>query len=155
MVLGRLAAAGLKLKPTKCSFFVPVVEYLGHRIDRFGLHLTEEKVAAVRSAPSPTNFRAYLGLVYYYGKFIPQLATVLAPLYSLLQQGKRWSWGAEEKEAFMASKDALCSDKVLAHYDPSLELVLACDASPVGVGAVLSHCWRDGREQPIAYASQT
>lgn len=38
---------------------------------------------------------------------------------------------------------------MLAHYDPDKELILTCDASPVGVGAVL------GTEDPIGYASRS
>lgn len=49
----------------------------------------------------------------------------------------------------------LVSQDVLTHYNPELPLYLACDASPYGVGAVLSHVMPDGEEKPIAYASQT
>ncbi|XP_055907413.1 uncharacterized protein LOC129942469 [Eupeodes corollae] len=47
------------------------------------------------------------------------------------------------------------SDVVLAHYDPQLPLVLATEASPFAVGAVLSHIFSDGSERPIQYATQT
>ncbi|KAG8173745.1 hypothetical protein JTE90_023235 [Oedothorax gibbosus] len=43
---------------------------------------------------------------------------------------------------------------VVSTYDPSKELVLACDASPYGVGAVLSHSI-NGEDRPIAFASRT
>jgi len=46
-------------------------------------------------------------------------------------------------------------ETVLAYYDPSLPLRLACDASPVGIGAVLSHVMHDGTERPTAFASRT
>lgn len=83
------------------------------------------------------------------------LATTLRPLYKLLQKGIAWSWGREEQTAFAESKAALRSDKVLVHFDPSQPLTLACDASPWGIGAVLSHQFTDGTERPIAFASRS
>ena len=52
-------------------------------------------------------------------------------------------------------KDQLSSDQVLAHYDSTLPVRLACDASQYGVGAVISHLMPDGTERPIAYGSRT
>ena len=40
----------------------------------------------------------------------------------------------------------------MVHYDNARPLVLACDASPYGLGAVLSHIIKDGQECPVAYA---
>ena len=73
-VLSRLQQAGLRLKRAKCQFMMPSVEYLGYLIDSKGLHAVPEKVAAIVEAPRPTNvqeLRAFLGLINYYGKFIP------------------------------------------------------------------------------------
>ena len=134
------------------------VEYLGHRIDKNGLHPTKEKVQAVCDAPSPKNvseLKAYLGLLTYYSKFLPNLATLLAPLYQLLQSGTSWKWSSEEERAFENSKKLLVSSQVLAHFDSELPLVLACDASPYGLGAVLAHKYPDGSEHPIGYASRS
>ena len=47
------------------------------------------------------------------------------------------------------------SERVLTHFDPTKDLILACDASPYAVGCVLSHHMPDGSENPIAYASRT
>ncbi len=49
----------------------------------------------------------------------------------------------------------LQSDSLLVHFDGEKKLLLACDASPYGVGAVLSHVMEDNSERPIAYASRT
>ena len=157
-VLSRLQSAGLRLKREKCVFFAPEVVYLGHRIDAAGLHPTTEKVQAVRDAPVPRNvteLKSYLGLLNYYGRFLPSLSSVLGPLHSLLKKDVRWSWRPVHEESFRASKELLLSARVLVHYDPGKELVLSCDASPYGVGAVLAHRMPDGSEHPVAYASRS
>ena len=157
-VLKRLEEAGMRLKKDKCAFLLSQVEYLGHVISQQGLHPSDSKVAAVVNAPAPTNvteLRSLLGLVNYYGKFLPNLASILAPLYKLLQKGASWHWGGEQKEALAEVKRLLQSPNQLVHFDGSKPLVLACDASPYGVGAVLSHRQEDGSERPIAFASRT
>ena len=134
-VLTRLEAAGLHLKRNKCAFLLPSVEYLGHKISADGLQPTEEKVRAIKEAPHPTNvsqLRSFLGLVNYYSKFLPNLANTLAPLHSLLQKTKQWSWEAPQKAAFAESKRQLSSQKLLVHFDPNKEVLLSCDASPYG-----------------------
>ena len=158
LVLERLERAGFRARKAKCSFMQSSVTYLGHRIDQQGLHPLKEKVQAVQDAPSPSNvteLRAYLGLLTYYSKFLPNMATVLAPLYKLLRKDTPWKWTDAEGKAFRASKDLLTSSALLVHFDPELELVLMCDASSYGVGAVLAHRMPDGSERPIGYASRS
>ena len=62
---------------------------------------------------------------------------------------------AECETAFHNVKEMITSEQVSSHYDPSLQLRLACDASPVGTGAVLSHVMNNGTERPIAFTSRT
>ncbi|XP_056135399.1 uncharacterized protein K02A2.6-like, partial [Lampris incognitus] len=157
-VLTRLEEYGLHVKKDKCMFFQESVEYLGHIIDAAGLHKSPEKERAVVEAPAPTNvsqLRSLLGMINYYGRFIPDLATILQPLNALLHKGKKWQWTTACEAAFRKVKELMVSQKVLTHYNPELSLRLACDASPYGVGAVLSHVMPDGVEKPIAYASRT
>ena len=66
-----------------------------------------------------------------------------------------WRWGTDQQNAFQNAKKLLCSSKLLIHYDPDKPLLLSCDASPYGLGAVLSHRMPDGSERPIAYTSRT
>ena len=154
-VLEKLETAGLKLNKSKCFFLRPSIEYLGHKD---GLHPTTEKVRAIQEAPQPRNvgeLRSFFGIINYYNRFLPNLSAKLAPLYRLLQKDVNWSWGSKEDEAFEAAKKALQDDSLLVHYDESKPLILACDASNYGLGAVLSHTMEDGKERPVAYASRT
>ena len=88
----------------------------------------------------------------YYSKFLPNLSTELAPLYKLLQQSVPWKWNAEQQKAFDRSKQLLTSSQLLVHFNPDLEIILACDASDYGIGAVLSP---NGCEKPIGFVSRT
>ena len=99
-VLSRLAHYGLRVNLDKCQFFKDKIAFCGHEIDRDGLHKTSQKVEAVVSAPQPTNvseLRSFLGLVNYYSRFLPNLSTVLHPLYVLLEKDLKWSWSREAK----------------------------------------------------------
>lgn len=157
-VLKKLVEFGLKANREKCKFLRSFVEYLGHVISAEGLHQSPKKVKAITEMPKPqdvTQLRAFLGMVQYYAKFLPDLATHLAPLHRLLQKDVKWSWGAEEEASFRVVKEMLLQDKVLMHYDPDLPLILATDSSSYGVGAVLSHRTTEGEERPIAYASRS
>ena len=114
-VLNRLSESGMRLKREKCSFLLPSVEYLGHVISAEGLKTSDSKVKAVTNAPIPTNvseLRSFLRLVNYYSKFLPDLASTLAPLYSLLQK-KKWVWKRPQEDAFHTVKELLKSSCVL------------------------------------------
>ena len=157
-VFCRLEDYGLRLKKSKCEYLKTKVEYLGYCIDADGLHKSPAKVKAVVDAPRPQNqqqLRSFLGLVNYYGKFISALSTITHPLNQLLCHQTKWQWSQECEKSFQKLKDQLSSDQVLVHYDSTLPVCLACDASQYGVGAVISHLMPDGTERPIAYGSRT
>ena len=103
-VLTRLEEVGMRLKESKCQFLLPSVEYLGYRISGNGIQPTEEKLRAIRDAPIPrdlSQMKSFLGLLNYYGKFLPHLSSTLAPLYKMLSKGQVWHWEREQKKAFV------------------------------------------------------
>ena len=78
----------------------------------------------------------------------------MAPLYQLLKKDVKWTWGDQQQQSFDQSKQMLTSSALLVHHDPSQPLLLSCDASQYGVGAVLSQVC-NGDEKLVAYASRT
>lgn len=157
-VLQRLQQHGVRIRKEKCKFLSESVEFLGYRIDAEGRHPLKAKVEAIQNAPIPKNVsevRSFLGLLNYYGAYIPNLSSLLYPLNQLLCKKNEWAWSSECDLAFQKAKQELVSADVLVHYDSTLPVVLAGDASAYGVGAVISHIMPDGRERPIAFASRT
>ena len=147
----------LRLKLEKCQFFQDSVTYLGHILDNQGIRPHPDKIKAITAMPEPKNqaeLRSFLGMVQYYDRFISGLATNCAVLNDLLQKKSKWNWTTTHATAVKAVKTALTSADTLTHYDPTLPLSLACDASPVGIGAVIFHTLPGGKEKPVAYASR-
>lgn len=156
-VLKRLKCHNLRVKREKCAFFQHIVSYLGHVIDAEGIHPMQEKCEAIAKTAVPTTtteLKSFLSLLSYYGKFIPHLSTLIVPMTGLLQKDAKWEWSASCQTAFDGAKKQLLSNRVLVHYNPELPLILTCDASPVGIGAVISHQLPDGSEKPVAFASR-
>ena len=132
--------------------------FLGHQIDADGIHPTDEKLKAIVQAPTPENvqeLRSFLDLINYYGKFIPNAATTLAPLNELLCKDAKWKWSPRCQQSFLKAKETLISSKVLMHYNPSLPIDMAGHSSAYGIGAVIAHVLLDGSERPVAFASGT
>lgn len=175
-VLDCLEKNGLRLKKAKCQFMMNSVEFLGHKLDQQGIRPLPQKMEDILQAPRPVNqsqLKAYLGLLGYYRRFLPNLSTEIAPLTELLKgqyvstnakgtkrhgpdaADPKFKWGPKEEDAFKKSKQQLVEGQVLTHYDVKKPLLLQADASPYGVGAVISHLNEDGQEQPIAFASRT
>ncbi|KAK2578340.1 hypothetical protein KPH14_012794 [Odynerus spinipes] len=161
-VLTRLANYNIQINKEKSVFFQKGISYCGYYIDKQGIHKEKCKMEAIERMPRPRNvteLRAFLGMINYYGRFIPNLSSILNPLHSLLEKkdGREvpFEWTTSTENAFIAAKKEFLSERVLVHYDPKLPLIVATDASAYGVGAVLSHRFSDGTERVIQYASQS
>ena len=148
-VFVRVRSAGLTVKPSKCYFGYPEVEFLGHLVGNGQLTTTADKTERVANASRPQTkrqLRAFLGLTGYYRRFVPDYATMTAPLTDLTKSKfpNKLSWGPEQESAFNSLKEVLCSDPVLRLPDGDREFILRTDASDVGVGAVLLQSHPDG-----------
>ena len=156
-VLQALKDAGLTLKMPKCAFMQPVT-YCGYIVSKDGVKPMTQNVEAVYNAPSPTNItelRSFLGMVNYYNAYLKDLTVQSDPLHKLLRKDVKWAWTKDCQRAFEDIKQALCKAPLLVHFDPKKPILVHGDASPYGVGAVLSHVMEDGSERPVCYASRT
>ena len=149
---------GLRLKKEKCKFFMNEVDFLGYRISREGVKPIQDKIQSILEAQVPQNIsqvKSFLGMIQYYHRHLPNIATQLEPLHSLLRKGVVWKWTDKQQDAFELAKQLLTGDNLLTHYDPNLQMVVHTDASPYGLGGVLSHVMSNGEEKPVAFISRT
>ncbi|GJS65083.1 putative reverse transcriptase domain-containing protein [Tanacetum coccineum] len=151
-ILELLKEEKLYAKFSKCEFWIPKVQFLGHVIDSRGIHVDPAKIESIKdwaSPKTPTEIRQFLGLAGYYRRFIEGFSKIAKSMTKLTQKGIKFDWGEKEENAFQLIKQKLCSAPILALPEGSEDFVVYCDASHKGLGAVLMQ-----REKVIAYASR-
>jgi len=155
--LNRVRAGGFLLKPKKCELFRKEVSFLGHKLSKKGIKVDKKKIEQITHWPAPKDqkeVRSWLGLVQYYAKYVPHLATLAAPIFALIRLGVPFVWSAECEEAFKIIKQKLVEPPILGTPDITKgPFTLTCDASLTGLGAVLTQ-EQDGRDVTIAYWSK-
>ncbi|GJV93015.1 putative reverse transcriptase domain-containing protein [Tanacetum coccineum] len=109
LILELLKKEKLYAKFSKCEFWLQEVQFLGHVINRDG----------------------------YYFRFIENFSKIAKPLTILTQKNKTYVWGEEQEEAFQILKDKLCNALVLDLPDGLEDFIVYCDASGLGLGAVV------------------
>ena len=156
-VLRRLQDRGLTLNSDKCMFSVPEITFFGFDISARGIRPKNQSVEAIRNAPTPTTASvvpSFLGLASFCRRFIPDFSTIAYPLSELTRKVVPWQWTTTYQSSFDKLKTMLTSDCVMAHYDPAAPTQLRVDASPDGLGAILTQT-QHGVVRPVAYASRT
>ncbi|XP_055714246.1 uncharacterized protein K02A2.6-like [Phlebotomus papatasi] len=107
--------------------------------------------------PAPTNvteLRSFLGAIQFWGKFVKNMSDLRTPLDNLLKKGVKWKWTPKCEEVFRRFKEILTSDLLLTHYDPSLPIIVASDASSHALGCVAYHQFPDGSMKAFYHASR-
>lgn len=151
LVLERLAAANIKVNIKKSKFFVNNLPYLGHVLTDNGLLPCPEKIQTISEAKAPrdvSELKAFLGLITYYSKFIPNLSSRLRILYELLKKDVKYVWTLDFEKVFIHCKQFLLKPQVLEYFDPDKPIVVVSDACNYGLGGVIAHVI-DGEERPI------
>ena len=160
LVLQRFNEYGILINPTKYMLGVHGLHFLGHHVTQHGVSPLPEQVQTIRDFPQPRTLRQlreFLGLVNFYHRFIPQCATILTPLNSLLKSTPTNSctvqWTPAATTTFQEIKNTLANATLLVHPKPDSPVNIMTDASNVAIGAVLQQCL-DGRWCPLSYFSR-
>ncbi|GJV38410.1 putative reverse transcriptase domain-containing protein [Tanacetum coccineum] len=127
LILELLKKEELYAKFSKCEFWIPKVQFLGHVIDS-------------------------KGLAGYYRRFIEGFSKIAKPMTKLTQKKVKFVWGDKQEAAFQLLKQKLCSAPILALPEGSEDFIAYCDASKKGLGRSLFVVMQ--REKVIAYASR-
>lgn len=140
----RLRSAGLTINVDKCVFCRSSLKYLGFVVDRKGLRTDPDKVKAMLDYPVPktaTRTKRFIGMCSWYRRFVKDYSTISAPINHLLK-GRKKSQKIKRNNkadtAFRRFKQALVSASVLSSHDFTKQFCIQCDASDVGLGAVLT-----------------
>ncbi|KFD65246.1 hypothetical protein M514_00667 [Trichuris suis] len=157
-VLERLRRYHLTIRPDKCIFGQTRIEFLGFELSGAGLRPLPDKVRDLLQLPPPTSVaecRRFIGMVNYYHRFIPRLASALLPLYQLANLSKRqqFYWRPEHDSSFREAKALLAEASTLAFPCSQAPTQVIADASENAVGAVIQQLQRN-RWVPIAFHSK-
>ncbi|GKB40968.1 putative reverse transcriptase domain-containing protein [Tanacetum coccineum] len=150
VILELLKTEELYAKFSKCEFWIPKVQFLGHVIDSQGIHVDPTKIESIKDWASPktlTEIRQFLGLAGYFGRFIEGFSKIAKPMTKLTQKKVAFEWGYKQEAAFQTLKHKLCSAPILALPQGVENFIVYCDASHKGLGAVLMQS-----EKVISYA---
>lgn len=161
-LLEAIKKEGLRLKFSKCSFASDSVIYSGHIIKNNSVSLIKDNLISVRNFPVPKTqkqVRQFLGKINFYNNYIPHSSVTLDPLHNLLRKGQKFIWTKGCQKAFDKMKNFLCTQPILAIFDPKLPIHIYTDASLQGLGAVLKQPQpnkeiEENIEKPVAYFSR-
>ena len=157
MTLHRFRQYNLKLKPKKCHLFQQEIKFLGRKVSKDGIRISDEHTECIRNWPTPKSLDdllKFLGFINYHRDFIPRLSEKASPLFQLTRKGVKFEWTGECEASFNLLKNEVMSAPFLSLPVDSRPFLLDTDASNFAIAGCLYQI-RDGVEYPISFASQS
>ena len=147
-VFVRLRESNITLNRKKCEFNCTELKFYGFIFSEKGMTADPEKVASIIQLEKPTNvseMKSLLGMTGYSSRFVKGYSDKIQPLRQLTHQDTKWVWEKQHDDAFEEIKKSLATRPTLAYFDPRKKTTLTVDASPTGLGGILSQ--QDDREE--------
>ncbi|GJV03186.1 putative reverse transcriptase domain-containing protein [Tanacetum coccineum] len=129
VILELLKKEKLYAKFSKCEFWIPKVQFLGHVIDSRGIHVDPAKIESIKDGLSTKNKgtigdHQFLVLAGTIERFIEGFSKIAKSMTKLTQKGIKFDWGEKEENAFQLIKEKLCSAPILALPEGSEDFVV-------------------------------
>ena len=154
----RLQDNDLFLKPAKCEFNKPKIDYLGMVIEEGKISMDPGKLRGIRDWPPPTTVkqtRGFLGFGNFYRHFIRSFSNLAKPLNDLLKKDQKFEWTDDCQRAFDNLKKHFTEEPVLMMPDQTKPFQIETDASKYATGAVLTPLDSNGDRHPVSFISKT
>eukprot|EP00963_Diacronema_lutheri_P000518 scaffold27_cov394-Pavlova_lutheri.AAC.1 len=153
--------ADIRLKRSKCHFFMSKLEWVGFSIRDGQLACTHHLLSKIQQFPRPRTQcenMAFLGLCQFYMRFVPHYAELAAPLTELNQIALKHNfdacWKAPQEQSYKDLVKALTSAPVLMLFDEDRPIRIETDASDIRMGAAFMQQDKQGIWQPVEYWSK-
>jgi len=157
-VLLPLEEHNLYLKPEKCVWEMPLVDYLGVILEKGVTCMDPIKISGIADWPIPTTVKdvhSFLGFCNFYQVFIRGFANIACPLNQLTRKDVECTWGPVEQQAFDDLRRRVMAEPVLKQPELDKLFELEVDALGFAVGAVLLQRGNNNKRHPIGYYSAT
>jgi transposase InsO family protein len=161
-VLARFQRHLILLKPSKCKFGLPKIDYCGREISKEGLSMSTKKVQKVLDFPKPQtagDMKKFVGLTNYFHDYVHHHSIIMKPLHDMIQnyekrtRGKALVWTQEGEDSFYEIIKEIEKNHTMFFPRDDCPIFLMTDACNFGIGG---YCFQlvDNKEQPVAFVSK-
>ena len=148
----RLQEKGITVNHDKSVLNTTEVKFLGHVLSSEGIRPDPDianKIQSFQPPSSRSELESFLGLVNFFGRMIPNFASVVQPLHSLRRKDVEFKWSQEHQSAFDELLRIMSTPPLLHSYELDQPATLTTDASEKSIGGILT---QNGK--PVMFVSR-